>query len=240
MDAAERVPDWSLHPELVAFYESHRNRPEDLYPSEARFLPWLAERAGSVLDVGCAAGGFRTIWQAFAPSIGYEGIDVSPTLVEAARRLHPGVTFRQGDVLDGIDLPDGHADVVQALGWLHWVRETERALAELWRLARRWLFFDVRLSPDAGTALVGSQKLELVGQWDGSTTVPYVVVPWPRLAETLVSLEPAVIRGYGYLGRPAESAEDVPSDVCFATFVLERGRGLLDLDLDIPFEWPLA
>jgi len=43
---------------LVEYYESHRNRADELYPSERRFLPWLAARADSVLDVGCGTGGF--------------------------------------------------------------------------------------------------------------------------------------------------------------------------------------
>jgi len=219
----------------LSFYESHRNRPEDLYPSEARFLPWLAERAESVLDVGCAAGGFLPIWRAFAPRIRYEGVDVSAELVEAARRLHPGVAFQQGDALHGIAREDGHADVVQALGWLHWVEEWPRALDELWRLAARYLFFDVRIS--LGDAVVGRQRLELDGEWDGKTRVPYVVVSWPELAGRIEALGPAVVRGYGYLGPPA-SAEEVPPEVCLAAFVLERGESPLRLELDLPFEWP--
>jgi len=233
------VPEWALHPDLLAYYERHRDRPEDLYPSEARFLPWLARSVRSVLDVGCAAGGFRDIWRHYAPDVRYEGVDLSPVLVDAARRLHPDATFHQGDVLEGIDLPDEHADLVQALGWLHWLPEQERALAELWRLAGRFLFFDLRIAADPADARVGRQRLALVGEWDGRTETPYVTVAWPELARRLAALRPSAIYGYGYWGHPSESARGVPHDVCLAAFVLERGeRDAPSICLDLPLAWP--
>lgn len=234
-----RASNWTDSRELLSFYENHRNRPEDLYPSELHFLPWLAERVDSVLDVGCAAGGFRTIWQSFAPGIRYEGVDLSPSLVEAARRPHPDTTFHVGDAVDGIDLPDRDADVVQALGWLHWVPEWERALTELWRLTDRFLFFDARAFSGAG-ARVGRQRLELGGSWDGETATPYLVVPWEDLARKVAAFRPRAVRARGYWGAPAASAEDVPESVCFVVFVVERGSGRDAplLELDLPFDWP--
>jgi SAM-dependent methyltransferase len=234
------LPDWALHPDLVAYYEDHRDSPEDLYPSEARFLPWLARSAQSVLDVGCAAGGFRTIWQHYAREVRYEGVDLSPALVVAARRLHPDSEFHHGDVLEGIDLPDRHADVVQALGWLHWIPEQERAIGELWRLARRFLFFDIRIVADPAAAGIGRQRIALVGEWDGKTETPYVTVAWSELARTLAALGPSAVFGYGYWAHPSDTARDVPHDVCMATFVLVRGRSVEPrICLDLPLQWPV-
>lgn len=68
---------WAEHPDLVAFYAEHRKHPEDLYPSESRFLPWLARQAHSVVDVGCAAGGFSDVWRHYQPEIRYVGVDLS-------------------------------------------------------------------------------------------------------------------------------------------------------------------
>jgi SAM-dependent methyltransferase len=234
------IPSWALHPDFVAYYEQHRDRLEDLYPSEARFLPWLARSVRSVLDVGCAAGGFRDIWRHYAPDTRYEGVDLSPALVDAARRLHPDSGFHHGDVLEGIDLPDRHADLVQALGWLHWVPDQRRALTELWRLANSFLFFDIRIVADRADAGVGRQRIALVGEWDGKTETPYVTVAWPALARTLAALRPGTVYGYGYWGHPSESAREVPEDVCMATFVLERGGGDAPpcVCLDLPLAWP--
>ena len=107
---------WSTHQELEEFYSENRNQPKDLYPSERRFLPWLAKEVDSVLDTGCAAGGFFNIWRNYNQSIVYTGLDLSSSLIKAARNLVPGSTFLEGNVVDGVDLPDRSSMVVQALG----------------------------------------------------------------------------------------------------------------------------
>src|SRR5260370_26500151 len=127
--------------ELVEFFTSHRSRPEDLYPSEARFLPGLARSARSLLDVGCAAGGFVDIRRTYNPGLRYTGVDLSTALVETARARHPDAEFLVGDCSEGLPLPDAAAEVVAALGWLHWEPRYGTALAELWRLTGHSLLF---------------------------------------------------------------------------------------------------
>jgi SAM-dependent methyltransferase len=237
---SDRLAEWAHHPELVAFYTTHRHRPEDLYPSERRFVPWLAGRSDSLVDVGCAAGGFMAIWRHWSPRLRYTGVDASPELVEVARKLHPGAGFIAGDCVEGLPLPDAAGDAVQALGWLHWEERYPEALAELWRLTGRFLFFDVRLHAGDGD-LHAEQRLELTGEWDGHTTVPYLVAGWPRFAELLLALRPASILGTGYSGSPSATVVGLQEDVCFATFVLERGEVPAAgpaVCTDLPLEWP--
>jgi len=233
---------WVDHPDLVQYYETHRNRLDDLYPSERRFLPWLASQAGSVLDVGCGAGGFAEVWRAGRPAIRYTGVDISAPLVETARRTHPDHDFLQADCAAGLPLKDGFADAVAALGWLHWEERYAAALSELWRVARRYLFFDLRLLDTSGPDVTGAQRLALTGDWDGQTTVPYICLSWPRVAARLLSLEPARILGHGYWGVPAATVTGVNEQVCFATFVLERrcpGQcSRPEVALDVPLRWP--
>jgi SAM-dependent methyltransferase len=228
---------WVDHPELVEFYSTHRRRPEDLYPSERRYLPELATSAERVLDVGCGAGGFAQIWRAYNPAIDYTGVDASAALIDAARRLHPDATFAQADGAGPLPFPDRGFDVVAALGWLHLEPRYPDALRELWRVAGGALFFDVRLL-DRDADLIGRQRLALTGEWDGTTTIPYVCASWPGLARRLVELGPRRIRAHGYLGEPAATVSGVPHEVCLTTVVLERGDGPLELDLELPLEWP--
>src|SRR4051812_21460066 len=114
----ESWTEWVEDPSLVDFYASHRRRPEDLYPSERRFLPWLLRRSSSVLDTGCALGGFADIHRHYNPAIEYCGIDVSQPLVDAANRMRPDLDIRVGDTPAGLDVE--RFDLVQGLGWLHW------------------------------------------------------------------------------------------------------------------------
>jgi SAM-dependent methyltransferase len=237
---SDGAPPWADHPDLVTYYETHRNRLSDLYPSERRFLPWLAASADAVLDVGCGAGGFSEAWRACSPSISYTGVDVSEPLVTAARRAHPEHEFLQADCAEGIPLPDAYADVVAAMGWLHWEPQYARALGELWRLTGRYAFFDLRLVAGPGPDTQAMQRLALAGEWDGRTTVPYICASWPRVAELLVGLGAARILAHGYWGRPADTVIGVESDICFATFVLERGNHgqPTEVVLDLPLQWP--
>lgn len=238
-------PAWAEHPDLVGFYRQHRNRPEDLYPSERRFLPWLARQAQAVLDAGCAAGGFSEIWRQYQPDIVYTGLDMSEALLQTARFLHPRDTFLRGDVAQGIALPDRSATVVQALGWLHWEPRYRAALAELWRVTDRYLFFDIRVHGRPARSLRGVQRVAFDGPWDGQTSTPYLILPWARLARELLALRPRTMLGYGYWGDPAQTVRGVRGRVCFAAFVLERGSGARPAEapvvcIDLPLAWPAA
>lgn len=246
MSIAATWSEWVDHPGLVSFYTSHRHRPEDLYPSERRFLPWLAHRARSVLDVGCASGGFAEIWRHFNPELEYRGVDVSKPLIDAARRAHPELEFVLADCAAGVPLASASSDVVQALGWLHWEPRYLNALAELWRLTSRWLFFDVRLVEADVDLTGGEQRLTFTGVDDGVSATPYICVSWATFARAIRELGPDQVLAYGYWGRPAESVTGVDREVCFATFVLERGdasrgadpRGMIDVALELPLSWP--
>jgi SAM-dependent methyltransferase len=233
---------WVDHPDLVDYYASHRNRPEELYPSERRFLPWLAAQARSVLDVGCGAGGFSEIWRSYGPTLSYTGIDISEPLVKAARKSYPEQEFIQADCVEGLPLKGGFADVVAALGWLHWERRYARALSELWRVAARYLFFDLRLLDRPAPSETGKQRLALIGDWDGHTTIPYICSSWPEIARSLLELRPARILAHGYWGKPAGTVMGVDGEVCFATFVLERPRQQVrlrpEVALELPLSWP--
>lgn len=236
---------WAEHPDLAAFYARHRNRPEDLYASERRFLPWLATQASTVLDAGCAVGGFKNIWRHFRSDIVYTGVDVSLSLIAAARRLHPDSQFHQQNCTAGLSLPERYASIVQALGWLHWEPQYQKVIEELWRLTDRYLFFDTRLVADPEQGVSGKQQLALMGAWDGETTTDYICVAWPAFAALVMELQPMTVLGYGYWGRPAETVMGVDREVCFATFVLEKApRGgnpsLPTVCLDLPLAWPFS
>ena len=234
---------WAEHPELADFFTHHRNRPEDLYPSESRFLPWLAAQTNTVLDVGCAAGGFKHIWRHYLPGIAYIGVDVSASLIAAARMQHPDAEFFEGDCATGLPFSDRFAPVTQALGWLHLEPRYESALKELWRLTDRYLFFDVRLAITPDQAAVGRQKIAYDARWDGKTTSPYIVLAWPAFAPLVLSLGPWRVLGFGYSGRPAATVVGIDHEILFATFVLEKAPVGAVVDrpevcLDMPLAWP--
>jgi SAM-dependent methyltransferase len=233
---------WADNPKLVAFYTTHRCKPEDLYPSERRFLPWLAFHATSVLDVGCAAGGFSQIWKHYRQDIVYTGVDLSTKLIEVAQAFFPGSEFRVANPVSGLPFPDNAFDVVQALGWLFWEFDYAKSLEEMWRITRRWLFFDVRLVSTEADVKVGEQRMTFGDEWDGQSITPYLTLAWPYMAQMLLQFNPKTVMGYGYLGKPSSSVVGIKDEICFGVFVLEkrdpRNMSKATVCVDLPWDYP--
>lgn len=84
------------------------------HPLLLRMVPPGAQR---VLDVGCGAG---TLARQLAGSVPHvDGVDLSPEMIEAARRdAPPNVTFSVGDALS-FDPPPGSYDAVLSSAVLH-------------------------------------------------------------------------------------------------------------------------
>jgi SAM-dependent methyltransferase len=108
-----------------------------------QFVAPLLDAAGiapgqRVLDLACGPGYVA----AAAAARGAEvmGVDLSPAMVREARRLHPGIDFREGSA-ERLELPDASFDrVLLSFGVLH-LADPEAAFRE----ARRVLRMDGRL-----------------------------------------------------------------------------------------------
>jgi SAM-dependent methyltransferase len=82
----------------------------DAMPTDRAMLGVFAELvrssgiAGPVADLGCGSG--RVTAHLRDLGLPVFGVDLSPAMVELARREHPGLRFEVGSILD-LDLPDG-------------------------------------------------------------------------------------------------------------------------------------
>ena len=80
----------------------------DTMPIDRAMLGLFAElvraEGGRVADLGCGSG--RVTAHLRDLGLPVFGIDLSPAMVELARRAHPGLRFEVGSILD-LDLPDG-------------------------------------------------------------------------------------------------------------------------------------
>jgi SAM-dependent methyltransferase len=91
--------------------------------------------AGPVCDVGCGPG--HVARYLHERGVRVCGVDLSPAMVERARRLTPGVEFRQGDMM-ALEAPDkAWAGIVAFYSIIHIPPgDMARALAELLRVLR--------------------------------------------------------------------------------------------------------
>ncbi len=119
---------------VAASYASLVSEPADWEGDAFDLLAKLVTGSGRpVLDVGCGPG--RTTGVLAERDLPVIGIDLSPGMIEVARRDHPGLDFRVGS-MTALDLPDGSASAV--VSWwsiIHLPRDVvPQALAEFERV----------------------------------------------------------------------------------------------------------
>lgn len=110
-----------------------------------RFVGGAVEEGDRVLDLGCGPGSLWDQWQMLPPLERLVGVDLSPQMINEAKRLHPEGDFQ---VARAHELPfaDGSFDLVIASAVLHHIpeehlpsafAEIERVLDEHGRLVGR-------------------------------------------------------------------------------------------------------
>lgn len=96
-------------------------------------------RTFSLLDAGCASGYYFEILRHFiSRDFRYTGADFNAAMLRLARDKYPDVSLARMD-LRAIAFPDGAFDVVLSGAVIVHIREWQKAVAELARVARHWL-----------------------------------------------------------------------------------------------------
>src|ERR1700678_3724035 len=107
MDTLRRTLVQKTYDDLSAEYAVHVAGELAGKPLDRRLLDRFAEQvrgAGPVCDLGCGPGHVARYLHDCGVDVA--GIDLSPGMVEQARKLHPGIAFRVGDML-ALDVGDG-------------------------------------------------------------------------------------------------------------------------------------
>jgi SAM-dependent methyltransferase len=138
LDPARRALVQSTYDALAEQYAAHLADELSGKPLDRQLLDRFADEvraAGSVCELGCGPG--HVARYPHDRGVDASGIDLSPAMVQQARRLHPGVRFREGDML-AIDVEDGaFAGVVSFYAIVHLALEAlPAAFRELRRVLR--------------------------------------------------------------------------------------------------------
>jgi SAM-dependent methyltransferase len=105
----------------------------------------LRVRTGAqVLDLGC--GDALVARELTARGLSYRGVDLSPGMVEAARRLNPGLLF---EVADSAEYePPCPVDLTLCLRSYHYPADRRAFFSQVARYTRGKFFFDLRARRD--------------------------------------------------------------------------------------------
>lgn len=113
-------------------------------------LDELWETAGprSVLDVGCGEGVLTSRWAERLGDGRIVGIDLDDPKLRAEwdARTRPNLEYRAGDA-GSLPFADGEFDLAAAIEVLEHVPDPEETLAEMARVAERWLLVSVPREP---------------------------------------------------------------------------------------------
>jgi 2-polyprenyl-3-methyl-5-hydroxy-6-metoxy-1,4-benzoquinol methylase len=109
---------------------------------------WARAAPESVLDVGCGEGVLTVEWADRLSGGRVVGIDLDdPKLgAEWERRARPNLEFRAEEATS-LSFGDGEFDMATAIEVLEHLPEPEATLAEMVRVARRWLLVSVPREP---------------------------------------------------------------------------------------------
>ncbi|MEE8558909.1 MAG: class I SAM-dependent methyltransferase [Myxococcota bacterium] len=140
----------------------------DHKPFDRELLDRFAERVrelGPVADVGCGPGQIARYLH--ERGLRMVGLDVSPGMVEQARRLHPSIEFSQGD-MRSLDVPAGEwAALVAFYSIIHIPRDEVPAVLRGFRRALR----------PSGLLLmsfhIGDERIHLDEWWDRPVSLDF-------------------------------------------------------------------
>jgi SAM-dependent methyltransferase len=137
MDTDRRALVQTTYDDLATEYAAHLSGELAGKPLDRALLDRFAEEvrgAGPVVELGCGPG--HVARHLHDRGVDVSGVDLSPRMVAEARRLHPAIPFRQGDML-ALDVEPGSlAGVVSFYAIVHLAPE---ALPDAFREVRRVL-----------------------------------------------------------------------------------------------------
>lgn len=111
----------------------------DKKPFDRRMLEWLVEKVdhlGIICDMGCGPG--QVARYLFDQGATVCGLDLSPKMVEQARRFNPDIDFEQGDMLTLSNVAaNSYGGIAAFYSIIHIPRQAAvQALQEFWRTLR--------------------------------------------------------------------------------------------------------
>lgn len=227
MSPCNNADAWGL-PGVLNYFETERTTTNHVYASEWFFLKDKITEGMSVLDIGCAQGGFAAVLAEHLDDFSYTGLDINPDMIAGARTKHPAAKFHVMDEGDFSVLQSQTFDLVLVLGILHLHESWRDTLTAAWQHAAGALIFDLR---EIGGPTIEDKERSFFrmnfgggGGAHDEMTLPYNLINSGEALETVSSLgaEAQKISHYGYIHGVSGSAHCPVENVLFNTWCLER------------------
>lgn len=219
---------WELN-NVLDFFKNERNKIDDIYPSEWFFIKDKLKEGVSILDVGCAQGGFASAFSSVLSSFNYVGLDVSEKMISEAKNKNPDQRF--------FCIPDGDFsclqgekfDLVLALGFLHLHESWRKTLSAAWQVTKEALIFDLRLTEQASIEDKEKSCLLMNFGKNGQAVPDWIKLPYNIINSSSalmdingICAEHKAFKQYGYKHDAASSAKIPYKHIFPTTYCLEK------------------
>ena len=217
---------WS-QPGVLDFFSKERSATGDVYPSEWFFLKDCLKENMSVLDIGCAQGGFASIMSENLKSYRYTGVDISEDMIAKAKLRHPEQRFICSPEGDLSQLDGETFDLVLVLGILHLHERWRTTLESAWNHTGGALLFDLRETegPTLSDKSISWFGMDFSGDPDQpELRLPYIVLNAGEALGEAMRLTPGAARlsRYGYCHPPSKAARTPLAMIMTSAYLAER------------------
>lgn len=131
---------------------------DDLYDSEKRIFGLLNFENKSILDVGCALGGFYNVFKTLDSTVKYTGVDYSASLISEAKNRYPDANFIKMDATQ-LEFSDNSFDIVVCNSVQAHIPNYKKLITEVYRVAKSNCVLDTRLTFQ-NTQNIGDKELD--------------------------------------------------------------------------------
>ena len=215
---------WSAE-DTVQFYAENRQTYDELYDSERYFLTEeFIQQMSSVLDIGCAAGGFYNVFKMLNPDIQYVGIDVSQELLKIAKSKFPGKVNPLFVWYNGEEeFPvEEKFDLVFSSGIMHLIDNWKELFRKMVDRARKNLLVDFRVAFDKTRR--GTYFFDFDGDGIYHHQTSYHVVNLNELFDFFSSFSNiSEVALFGYKGRANKDTVGLNEDIYMVFFKFHIG-----------------
>ena len=136
---------WSQK-KIIKYISENRKNYNDLYLGEKILLNEYFKKGYSVLDVGCAQGGFVNILSQREKKFSYLGIDYNEEMLAIAKKKQPKYKFINIKKNNFSKYINQKFDLVIIFGILHLNKDWKKIIKEGYKLTKKYLIFDLRES----------------------------------------------------------------------------------------------
>ena len=144
LDAEEGKNLKAFVKDALQIYQDGRCNFKDFYESEKYyFTPKIMSNISTVLDIGCATGGFgNALKKQFNNKLSYTGIDVNRTEIKNGKKAFPKQNFIRG-IFPTAMKDSQKYDLVCAFGFFHMVVKWKQMLSDLIKHSKKYVNISV-------------------------------------------------------------------------------------------------